>query len=267
MKTRIILLSLFAGFGLLQSCTKNEAVSYTPAGPDMKSLKHQYNLAVIDAKTAEPWEIYRSLIAVTYYGDSTAGEGNLIWSKDSVGNERVLVISWMSQSTLQYWPVGKPFRTNKNPAYLSWVTAGPQMLYFLRKKSFSDSAALHLRIAQLLGMPPETKNNFFVEYWVYPKKIFRPSPDPEITDHEADLYFPAGVSQTYKAWFYNEMKNKYDTNTSSAFPWTRLGYTYDWAVPENPVGLSEFVVDTNALVTVRAVYSSWQYFRLSASMK
>lgn len=267
MKIRSSLFFLLAGLMLAQSCSKKDEVTYSPSVPAMATLKHQYNLAVIDTKTAEPWEIYRSLIAVTNYGDSTAGEGNLIWSKDSLGNERVLVISWMSQSSLQYWPLGKAFRTSKNPAYLSWVTAGPQILFFLKTKSFSDSASLHLRIAQVLGMPPDTKNNFFVEYWVYPNKLFRPAPDPEITDHEADLYFPSEVSQTYKTWFYNEMKNKYDTNTSSAFPWTRLGYTYDWADPSNPVGLSEFAVDTNALVRVRAVYSSWQYYRLSLTKK
>jgi hypothetical protein len=246
---------------LIPACKKTEDVSYSPTGPDMTALKKQYNLAVIDTKYAEPWEIYRSLVAVRYYADSTAGEGNLLWSPDSTGKQRLLVVSWMKQSSTQYWPVGKTIKTSNVQAYMSWITTCPQMTEFLKKNSFTDSLALHLRIAQVLGMPPDTKNNFFVEYWVYPENLFRPSPDPEITDHEAELYFTSTASQGYRDWFNNEMKNKYDTTSSSAFPWTRLGYTYDWATPLHPVGLSEFVVDTSSTVTVKAVYSSWQYYR------
>lgn len=267
MKTMTLFKGLILGLIILQSCSKDNVVPYNPVPSDMTSLKHRYNLAVIDAKTAEPWEIYRSLIGVIYYADSTAGEANLVWSKDQSGNPRLLVTSWMSQSSTQYWPVNQTFTTSKNPAYVSWVTAAPEMLDFLKKNKFTDSASLHLRIAQVLGMPPDTKNNFFVEYWVYPKKMFRPTPDPEIDDHEANLYFPSWASQTYRNWFNNEILNKYDTTKTSAFPWTRLGYTYDWADPSYPVGLSEFVVDTNALVTVRAVYSSWQYYQLSLTKK
>ncbi len=248
-------------------CSKQKEGEYTPAGPDMNSLKKQYKMAVLDAKVVEPWEIYRSLIAVIYYADSMAGQGNLAWSEDSLGRPRLLVVSWMSQSSTQYWPLGKTFRTSNNQAYMSWITSSPQMLDFLKKNEFTDSSALHLRIAQVLGMPPDTKNNFFVEYWVYPENLFRPTPDPEITDHEANLYFPEDVSQKHYNWFIHEMLNKYDTSSSSAFPWTRLGYTYDWANPLHPVGLSEFVVDTSSLVTVKSIYSSWQYYQLSLTKK
>ncbi|MEI6456105.1 MAG: hypothetical protein WCO93_07435 [bacterium] len=252
---------------LLMGCSKNKEAEYAPAGLDMKTLKKQYNLAVMDAKETEPWEIYRSLIAVIYYADSTAGQGNLAWSADSLGRQRLLVVSWMSQSSTQYWPLGKTFRTGNSQAHMSWITSSPQILDFLKKNSFTDSSSLHLRIAQLLGMPPDTKNNFFVEYWVYPENLFRPAPDPEITDHEANLYFPGDVSQKHRNWFIHEMLNKYDTGTSTAFPWTRLGYTYDWANPLHPVGMSEFVVDTSSLVTVKSIYSSWQYYQLSLTKK
>lgn len=78
----------------------------------MQALKKQYNLAVLDAKVAEPWEIYRSLIAVVNYGDSMAGQGNLVWSLDSLGKIRVLVVSWMKGTNTQYWPVGTTFKPN-----------------------------------------------------------------------------------------------------------------------------------------------------------
>ncbi len=247
---------------LFSACKKDDEIIYIPSGPDMQTLRKQYNMAVLDAKVAEPFEIYRSLIAVVNYGDSTAGQGNLVWSTDSLGKLRVLVISWMKQSSTQYWPVGQTFKTSNNQAHMSWITNAPEMLDFLKKNTFKDSSQLHLRIAQLLGMPPDSQNNFFVEFWVYPENLFRPTPDPEITDHEADLYFPSWISQKHRNWFLNEIQNKYDTSTTNAFPWTRLGYTYDWANPLHPVGLSEFVVDTSAVVTVTRTLSSWQYYQL-----
>ena len=261
--TRLLFL-LVLSVSLLQGCTKDETI-YTPSGQDMASLKKQYKLAVIDAKTAEPYEIYRNLIAVAYYGDSTAGEGNLYWSVDSAGRMRVLVVSWMKQSSTQYWPVGKTFKTSNNQAYMSWITTVPEMVNFLKKSHYPDQTSLHLRIAQMLGMPPDTQNDFFVEFWVYPDNLFRPTPDPEITDHEADLYFPATISQKHKSWFLNEIKNKYDTSSTSAFPWTRLGYTYDWANPLHPIGFSEFVVDTSSLVTVKSIRSSWEYYQQTSN--
>lgn len=251
---------------VLAGCHKSDMV-YEPSGPDMALLKHQYNLAVIDAKTVEPYEIFRSLVAVNYFGDSTAGLGNLTWSADSTGRMRLLVVSWMKKSSTQYWPVGKTIKTSNNQAYMSWITTSPEMAGFLKKNRFSDQASLHLRIAQVLGMPPDTQNDYFVEYWVYPENLFRPTPDPEITDHEADLYFPSNASQKHKTWFLNEITNKYDTTTTSAFPWTRLGYTYDWEDPLHPVGLSEFVVDTSSVVTVKSIYSSWEYYQVSLSRK
>ncbi|MCX6303577.1 MAG: hypothetical protein NT040_01285 [Bacteroidetes bacterium] len=256
----VVSVMLFAG------CSK-EVTKYIPSGPDMTSLAHQYKLAVMDAKAAEPWEIYRSLVAVTYYGDSSAGDGNLTWSADSAGRMRLLVVSWMTKSSTQYWPVGQPFKTSSSQSHMAWITTVPQMAGFLKKNNFTGQSSLHLRIAQLLGMPPDSQNDYFVEFWVYPVNLFRPAPDPEITDHEAGLYFPSTATLKHRDWFLNQLAGKYDTSTTSAFPWTRLGYTYDWATPLNPVGLSEFVVDTSALVTVKGIYSSWEYYQASLGAK
>ena len=103
-KVNRLLVVLVVSMMLLAGCGKKET-TYEPSGPNMATLKHQYKLAVIDAKTAEPWEIYRSLVAINYYGDSAAGQGNLTWSADSAGKMRLLVVSWMSKSSVQYWPV------------------------------------------------------------------------------------------------------------------------------------------------------------------
>ncbi|MBU6351343.1 MAG: hypothetical protein KGS73_14490 [Chloroflexi bacterium] len=37
------------------------------------------------------------------------------------------------------------------------------------------------------------------------------------------------------------------------YPWTRLGYTYDWSNSASEVGLSEFVVAAGSTVAVEPV--------------
>ena len=268
MKTKLhFALGLVLFAVLFDGCRKNDAADYNPViNPDMAALKKQYFKAVIDASVVEPFEIYRSLIAVINYGDSSAGPGNLTWSLDSAGRYRVLVSSWMKQGNLKYWPMGKPFKLSNNQAYMPWVTSVPELSDFLKWQKFTDTTSLRIRVAQVLGMPAYTENNYIVEFWVYPENMFRPTPDPEITDHEANLYFPSSATVAYRTWFNNLIQIQYDT-TKNPFPWTRLGYTYDWGNPVSEIGLSEFVIDTSSLVTVENIYTTWQYYQLSQVKK
>jgi hypothetical protein len=60
--------------------------------------------------------------------------------------------------------------------------------------------------------------------------MFRPSPDAEIDDSVAELEFPAGTSQDHMTWITDRMATSYG---EGGYPWTRLGYTYDWN-PDTP---------------------------------
>jgi hypothetical protein len=91
--------------------------------------------------------------------------------------------------------------------------------------------------------------------WVRPEDLFRPSPDPEITDTQAQLNFNENVSQEHVYWF-NSLKN----TTYDKYPWTRLGYTYDWGNPDSEVGLSEYVLRNNSTVIVSSVSTTLDYF-------
>jgi len=42
----------------------------------------------------------------------------------------------------------------------------------------------------------------------------------------------------------------------NGYPWTRLGYTYDWNPNSPEVGLSEYIVRGGSTVTVAAVGST-----------
>ena len=114
-----------------------------------------------------------------------------------------------------------------------------------------------LRTAQLLGLPANATDSYFVELWVKPQSLFRPSPDNEITDTTAALTFPANATADYKIWFNNINSSYY----SMEYPWTRLGYTYNWGNTQTQVGLSEFVIEQNSTVTVKSVTPTAQYLQ------
>jgi len=113
-----------------------------------------------------------------------------------------------------------------------------------------------LRIEQLLGLPPCSDYSDFVEMWVDPADLFRPAPDNEITDKICELEFPAGTDEIYKQWFKDNFQHSY---TSPGYPWTRLGYTYDWGPSQSEIGLSEFVIKNGAAVIVKSVISTQSY--------
>ena len=56
------------------------------------------------------------------------------------------------------------------------------------------------------------------------------------------------IDPGYITWFNDWFKKNYSSDPP--FPWTRLGYTYDWGNPVSDIGLSEFVTKTGATVGV-----------------
>ena len=212
-------------------------------------LQAKYESAVEDARVAEYDEISYDLVPIVEANEY------LIW-KGEGEDAKVLMVTWTSWNGYDDL-VGKSMKTTRD----IWVTPVPQLIDFIRdhavgKKDFT------LRIEQLLGLPAGNGKNRFVEIWVNPKDLFRPSPDPEITDREAGLDFPVSekfieVRRNY-IWWFNDLKAV--SYGKDGYPWTRLGYTYDWGDPKNEVGLSEFVISPGAEVEIEAVYHDLDYF-------
>lgn len=236
-----------------------------------------FNAAVEDAKTMTEAKISKDLTAIV------PGNKNLIW-ENNAPSTRVLVATWigneaacenyMNPST----PGCKAGSECTNYGYNSWVSVVPEI------KSLLGSAPTLLRVCQALGLPVPAAgqtldNTCMLEVYVSPGDLFRPSPDPEITDQEAELDFPqdgfrkyddtrltysempcdaarcpnctssgkCGMT-TYRNWFDNRRAYVYSqTAVSGPYPWTGLGYTYDWGNPVPPhIGLSEFVINSGS---------------------
>jgi hypothetical protein len=206
-----------------------------------------YEMAVKDAEIASREEISKNLTAIV------ESNNDLIWEKLKTNQTRVMVVTW----TGDFYDdkVGRSIEIDR---YV-WVTAAPELKDFCTDYQ-TEYPNLTIRLKQLLGLPPDAAKSRFVEIWVYPNDLFRPSPDPEITDNEAELTFPESrflnVSAEYIMWFNEQMAGSYDQD---GYPWTRLGYTYDWANPESEVGLSEFVINKGSIIEVNGSYNLRDY--------
>jgi hypothetical protein len=202
-----------------------------------------YRAAIEDARVAEPSEVCRTLTAIAL---DTPG---LVW-EGQPGRSRVLVMRWIKSSEFDDF-VGR----DATILEASFVTAVPEVADWFR--SHHEKATVE-RLEQLLGLPPKNGKTRFVQLWVWPRDLLRPSPDPEVTDREAELDFRQGVDKAYVRWFSDRQATCY--SGVAPYPWTRLGYTYDWG-SSNHVGVSEFVVRAHARVGVRAVVSNDEFFR------
>lgn len=239
------LLVLFLVVGIV--ATLSVSTLYTavivPAFAPPPTLDERYTEAIKDAMVADQSEI------ATYLTPISMDNDKLVWQGEGE-NATVLVVTWTKYASS--YPVNQNITTQWGK---TWVTAAPEIQMFFASNVAKD-ADYTVRAAQLLGLPANTSNTYFVELWVKPQDLFRPAPDNEVTDTTAKLNFPANATASYKQWFNGNIIGSY---YPMAYPWTRLGYTYDWGDSKTHIGLSEFVIEQNATVTVKSVTPTVQY--------
>jgi hypothetical protein len=280
---------LSAGFALLLAGCGSGGAGILPLLPT--SLQARYSSAVADARILKSSEISCDLTPISNYN------GKLIWENGVVGS-RVLVATVIGDAGKYYLctdPAGCTGDTCREGGncstyhWDSWVTVAPELQNFR-----APTTPSLLRVVQLLGLPPSyatvgsaREAKYVLELWVKPEDLFRPCPDSEISDTVCEMGFPIDpfrmldrnnkilateglpvpVFETYTSWFSNRTRNVYTaTPDSEAYPWTRVGYTYDWGSP-NHVGLSEFVVHgkkedgSTISVGIHSVRTIKEYFR------
>lgn len=241
--TRGLLIMVVAS--LLFACSGTQPA----ADPDPNA---QYQAAITDARTAEPSEITTTLTPLVPYNDS------LVWRNRTDSTRQVLVATWGGSNTLPSATAGDTVTADED----IWVTVVPAVKQFCRTADQTGDD-LQLRLAQRLGLPPNVDYERFVELWVQPQDLVRPCPDPEVTDHECELRPPkpathVQVSDAHQAWFQKLKDTSYGPD---GYPFTGLGYTYDWNPTTDEVGPSEFVLRPGESGVVRATYSTAAYCR------
>lgn len=157
-----------------------------------------------------------------------------------------------------------------------WVTANDEV----RKKCQASGVDVILRVNQALGLPApkeplpaDTMERQFVTFAGVPAaNIFRPCLDPRVDTTRCSGTklldeLPKNAPPDFYKWFTNQGMSSWQISPAgqppAGFPWTRLGYTYDWSPGStNHYGASEYVIpgkSTNVTVKVVAVQTAKEY--------
>ncbi|NBC32583.1 MAG: hypothetical protein GVY13_07900 [Alphaproteobacteria bacterium] len=224
-----------------------------PTSPEV--LEARFQAAILDAQNAEPHEIVGALFAVTPYNPA------LVW-RTYGERQQVLVLSWMSESKLQDTFPGTPVADmaagleGAAPEGRDiWVTLVPQVQDACRGWGLRGDA-LELRLKQYLGLNASWTYYGLTAMWVSAEDLYRPCPDPEIDDTSCTLSgaqegaYGSPVDPAFAEWFERTRAGSYSANGA---PWTRLGYTFDWAEGVSDVGASEYLIAPAAPVVLSAI--------------
>ncbi len=251
MKTKIftftlILLSIISFSSFAAELGNYEIVPIYPPGP--------YELALEDVKTVTPDEISHNLYQI----------------HPEVKN--IVVTTFVSERAWEQKyknNVGKEINAKK---YGIWVTIPHEFKNackgFIEQYDITDEEDfLIYRATQLLGLPANSNKKKIIKILVDTEYLFRPSADREIHDNtagEIDFENPGLLLEpskqfletqeafdAFKVWFSGAYSDKY--------PWTKLGYTYDWGNANSDFGVSEFVIMGNSKIKILATYDLLEY--------
>lgn len=210
-----------------------------------------YQAAIKDALNPEPEERASNLIRIT------PGNARLQWQTFN-GIPHIKMVSVVSNTSYYAGSVGKTYNTGNR---YTWVTVAPELQNTCSSAGFGDTDK-PMRLRQLLGLTPDATITAVVEFWVLPALLFRPAADYAIDDTTTDFNMPEETPAWYRRWF-NELRAKQyfqsESPKNNAYPWTQLGYTYDWGNPQSEQGLSEFVIRAQSEVIIHAIYSLNDY--------
>jgi hypothetical protein len=240
--TLLVLLFLIAG------CKKDETTAPT------YTLDQLYANSIKDAMVADSSEIVDSLLPIT------AANTALQW-KTINGQQYVLMSTFMRFPSS--YPEGDSITTTWGEA---WLFIPAQMRNRLAS-TFNASSDTTMRICQLLGLPPvnSRSNTHIAEMWVKAELLKRPAGNPDITTKTTGAALLNSVPPAFSDWFNAYIIYAYyhslQSNTDFHYPWTRLGYTYDWAPNGKKVGLSEYVLQQSSGCWVEKVRTASDYFK------
>lgn len=190
-----------------------------------------YHSAVLDAMVAEKEELL-PLKAI------------------DANQEKVLVCTWNRSPDV--YVTGTEVTLSDGEV---WVFTAEEIMEWGAENGMAEDMVL--RMEQLIGLPPQKGYTHFSLLWADPDDLFRPAKDNEIDDTTAQLEFPESATPEYIQWFKDNAAYSYSPHR---YPWTGLGYTYDWSPNSGEYGLSEFILRDGARVTVEQTYSNHEFF-------
>ena len=244
-----------------------------PLGPTWTA----YERSIQDAAVATPAEVVDDLLV------PTAADPRTQWKQ--FGGEDYLLVSVLGYRSLSSGAPDQPFTLTSD----KWVSVPGELAAKCAQAGCEhlDLAHLDLRLKQILGLPPDADYTKVTRFWVRVADLFRPCTDPRVTSPSCPTQVPADAPtsvggrdlpvflwrQANDAWRLPSMLTRASAISCSAdftnarggqclgYPWTRLGYTYDWA-PKAPSerGVTEFIAVRGATVYLESTGPQRAYF-------
>jgi hypothetical protein len=182
------------------------------------------------------------------------------------GFRYVLMLSWKSDAFCRErlqktgFPLDSYRSAPKIFSFPLFMTAQSDVQEWTRANQVKpDVQQYRERLMELLGLPPNSVNDTFVEFWAKEDDLFRPAIDPSLEGSQ--MFYQ--INAEYVTALAEYSKNSYSNeNFLMQYPFTGCGYTYDWN-PSNAThqGLSEFVLKENRTVYVRRKVSTKDYLQ------
>jgi len=148
-----------------------------------------------------------------------------------------------------------------------WVTLVPEVRDSCARFARGE---LGLEVAALLGLPPGAAGGYFAEFQVPLAALFRPTADPTVlrplpcADASAGVVcatrFPAGTPAEHYAFIAGTAL--FNWREDGGYPWTRLGYTYNWRAGAPPYGASEYVARGGTRLSRLAIHRAEEYCQM-----
>lgn len=200
---------------------------------------------IIDSRQDNPQSLYKAAVADAVTADAEEIEPLVELTTDSPMTTwdeqgRVLMLSWHRHP--ERYAAGEEI-TLTNGSVWTFTDKEIAAWYEENKDGVTD---WDLRLEQLIGLPPDAGYTHVSGFLAKPEDVVRPA---YVTDTAKQMQnvFPDGINSDFKVWFEENSAYSYE---ESAYPWTRLGYTYDWADNGTEYGLTEFLIEQNAPVEV-----------------
>lgn len=207
------------------------------AGEAAPSNEELWAAAMADAVFSEDSEVME-LVCLTQQ------DAQAVW--DEAG-ERVLLVTWHSYE--------EPCEPGDPLAHQDiWATSLGEMTGWYQENG-GGVTDWDLRFAQLLGMPDDGSCTRFSAFWIAPSEVIRPAYVTDVTAQMENGYDQI-TDPAYQAWFDGNIIYSY---FASEYPWTRLGYTYDWSSGDSAYGLTEFLIADGSEAEIAFTYSTEEF--------
>lgn len=159
----------------------------------------------------------------------------------------IRVVTWTKYP--DSFPRGRYVTTNWGD---TWVTLDGDVKRFC--KAYQNKIG---QTQALLGLPQVAgEQRQFVTLEVKSAELFRPCADPDTGKLRCTAGFPAKVPASHLAWYAEQVATAYQAD---GFPWTRLGYTYNYNIGASEVGPTEFVLPKGSRAKVVSAIATVSY--------